>query len=364
MERFGLVGLPNAGQVVPVQRPHGRRRAVAAHPFSTTETNVGVAKVPDHAARRAWPRCARVEEGGPRHGRARRHRRARQKGSSQGEGLGNRFLGRHPRGRRHLLRAARLRGRRTCPGDATRSTTSRRWSSSWCWPTPPASSRSSTSAARRPAVRQVAGRRGRRARAAPSARLQGATPLYRAGLDAEDRGAAAAVLPADDQAGPRRGQPRRGRPRRRRRRRGSRSPASSDGVRRGARRCASSSRRRPAASTPPSGPSCSKASAWARARCPASSAPPTTCSGCARSSPRATRRAGPGRSGPAPRPRSAPASSTPTCSAASSAPRSSAGTSCSSIGSWNKAKELGKLRVEGKDYEVVDGDVLEIRFNV
>ena len=23
------------------------------------------------------------------------------------------------------------------------------------------------------------------------------------------------------------------------------------------------------------------------------------------------------------------------------------------IGSWNKAKELGKLRVEGKDYEVV-----------
>jgi ribosome-binding ATPase len=34
------------------------------------------------------------------------------------------------------------------------------------------------------------------------------------------------------------------------------------------------------------------------------------------------------------------------------------------IGSWTKAKELGKLRVEGKDYEVQDGDVLEIRFNV
>jgi GTP-binding protein YchF len=34
------------------------------------------------------------------------------------------------------------------------------------------------------------------------------------------------------------------------------------------------------------------------------------------------------------------------------------------IGSWPKAKEQGKLRVEGKDYEVVDGDVLEIRFNV
>jgi len=34
------------------------------------------------------------------------------------------------------------------------------------------------------------------------------------------------------------------------------------------------------------------------------------------------------------------------------------------IGSWSKAREVGKLRVEGKDYEVADGDVLEIRFNV
>ena len=35
-----------------------------------------------------------------------------------------------------------------------------------------------------------------------------------------------------------------------------------------------------------------------------------------------------------------------------------------SIGSWNKAKEVGKLRVEGKEYEFVDGDVTEFRFNV
>jgi ribosome-binding ATPase YchF (GTP1/OBG family) len=34
------------------------------------------------------------------------------------------------------------------------------------------------------------------------------------------------------------------------------------------------------------------------------------------------------------------------------------------LGSWHAAKEAGRLRVEGKDYEVVDGDVLEIRFNV
>jgi GTP-binding protein YchF len=34
------------------------------------------------------------------------------------------------------------------------------------------------------------------------------------------------------------------------------------------------------------------------------------------------------------------------------------------IGSWSKARDVGKLRVEGKDYEVIDGDVLEFRFNV
>ena len=34
------------------------------------------------------------------------------------------------------------------------------------------------------------------------------------------------------------------------------------------------------------------------------------------------------------------------------------------LGSWQKAKDAGRLRVEGKEYEVADGDVLEIRFNV
>jgi GTP-binding protein YchF len=34
------------------------------------------------------------------------------------------------------------------------------------------------------------------------------------------------------------------------------------------------------------------------------------------------------------------------------------------IGSWQKARDVGKLRIEGKEYEVIDGDVLEIRFNV
>jgi ribosome-binding ATPase len=33
-------------------------------------------------------------------------------------------------------------------------------------------------------------------------------------------------------------------------------------------------------------------------------------------------------------------------------------------GSWAKAKAAGRIRLEGKDYHVLDGDVLEIRFNV
>jgi ribosome-binding ATPase YchF (GTP1/OBG family) len=34
------------------------------------------------------------------------------------------------------------------------------------------------------------------------------------------------------------------------------------------------------------------------------------------------------------------------------------------VGSWNGAKAVGKVRLEGKEYHVADGDVLEIRFNV
>ncbi len=34
------------------------------------------------------------------------------------------------------------------------------------------------------------------------------------------------------------------------------------------------------------------------------------------------------------------------------------------LGSWSKARDVGKLRVEGKDYVVADGDVMEFRFNV
>jgi len=33
-------------------------------------------------------------------------------------------------------------------------------------------------------------------------------------------------------------------------------------------------------------------------------------------------------------------------------------------GGWDAAKAAGRLRVEGKDYEVVEGDILHVRFAV
>ena len=37
---------------------------------------------------------------------------------------------------------------------------------------------------------------------------------------------------------------------------------------------------------------------------------------------------------------------------------------CWRPGSWIAAREQGRVRSEGKDYPVADGDVMEFRFNV
>ena len=34
------------------------------------------------------------------------------------------------------------------------------------------------------------------------------------------------------------------------------------------------------------------------------------------------------------------------------------------IGDWQQAKNLGKIKLEGKDYVVKDGDIVEFKFNV
>ena len=48
MDRLGLVGLPNSGKSALFNALTGGHATVASHPFSTTETEVGVAYVPDH----------------------------------------------------------------------------------------------------------------------------------------------------------------------------------------------------------------------------------------------------------------------------------------------------------------------------
>src|SRR6195256_2019060 len=90
MERLGIVGLPNAGKSSLFNALTGGNAAVASHPFSTTETNIGVAKVPDHRldalaelskSRKVVPATVEfVDIAGL------------VAGSSTGEGLGNRFL--------------------------------------------------------------------------------------------------------------------------------------------------------------------------------------------------------------------------------------------------------------------------------
>ena len=90
MERLGIVGLPNAGKSALFNALTGGSAAVASHPFSTTETNVGVAQVPDHrllalaemskSRKTVHTTVEFVDIAGL------------VAGASSGEGLGNRFL--------------------------------------------------------------------------------------------------------------------------------------------------------------------------------------------------------------------------------------------------------------------------------
>ncbi len=91
MERFGIVGLPNAGKSSLFNALTGGNAQVAAHPFSTTETNVGVAKVPDERldALAAMSESKKVVNATAEFVDI----AGIQKGSNAGEGLGNKFLG-------------------------------------------------------------------------------------------------------------------------------------------------------------------------------------------------------------------------------------------------------------------------------
>ena len=91
MERIGLVGLPNSGKSSLFNALTGGSALVAAHAFSTTETSVGVAQVPDArlVALAAMSSSRKVVHASVEFVDI----AGLVAGSSTGEGLGNRFLG-------------------------------------------------------------------------------------------------------------------------------------------------------------------------------------------------------------------------------------------------------------------------------
>jgi ribosome-binding ATPase len=91
MERLGLVGLPNSGKSSLFNALTGANAVVASHPFSTTETTVGIAQVPDERLEKLaeMSESRKVVPAGVEFVDI----AALAKGASTGEGLGNRFLG-------------------------------------------------------------------------------------------------------------------------------------------------------------------------------------------------------------------------------------------------------------------------------
>ena len=144
----GHRGPSQLGEVEPFNALTGGSALVAGHPFSTTETTVGVARVPDHrvdalgemsASRKVVHATVEfVDIAGL------------VAGASTGEGLGNRFLAGIREADALCLVLRAFVDRRTCPATPIRSPTSACWSWSWCWPTLAPWRARSTSGARPP----------------------------------------------------------------------------------------------------------------------------------------------------------------------------------------------------------------------
>jgi GTP-binding protein YchF len=90
VDRLGLVGLPNSGKSALFNALTGGDALVAPHPFSTTETEIGIASVPDHRldalakmseSKKVVPAAFEVVDIA-----------GIQKSAEKGDGLGSRFL--------------------------------------------------------------------------------------------------------------------------------------------------------------------------------------------------------------------------------------------------------------------------------
>ena len=350
MERFGFVGLPNAGKSSLYNALAGRRRprrAVRLRHHRPQRRHGPGARPPP----RRPGRDEQEQERRAGHRAVRRHRRPGG-GGQQGRGAGQQVP--QPTSARSTPSCSCCGPSRTttCRARPTRSSTSASSSSSSPTPTSRRSRTRSRSAARPPratsrsldevaALDEAQGASSRRARRSTASDLEGRRA----------RALLQRLLPAHQPAGD--GARQRGRGPARRHRRGRRArcgPSSTARPRSSA--CACSSRPRPPCSTPTSGPRCSRASGSARARCPSSCTPPTSCSGCAPSSPpaRRSRRAWTFRAG----------YKAPQCAGVIHGDFERGFIRAEVIhwdellelGSWNKAKDVGKLRVEGKDYVV------------
>ncbi len=343
MERFGFVGLPNAGKSSLFNALAGGGALAAPYAFATKDPNVGVAKVPDPRldalaamshSRNVVPAAVQfVDIGGL------------VEGASKGEGLGNRFLG----GIREvdaIVLVLRAFDDPDVPG-----------------PDDPLEHLRIVELELALAdLETVEGRRGQRRRRRPSAdrslaeevaaleaayaALAEGPPIYRAGLDATARAALSSQFlltnkPVLAVVNVGEGEL-------------DRIPeleatvAAELAGRRRARHVRAARGRGRSSSTTTSGPRCSTPSGSAKARCPASSAPPTTCSACAPSSRPARRRAGRGRSAPVPRPPSAPASSTATFERGFIRAEVIHWDELLDIGSWAKAREHGQAPHRGQ----------------
>ncbi len=108
--KCGIVGLPNVGKSTLFNALTKATIAAENYPFCTIDPNVGVVPVPDATARRARGH-RQAAEGHPHHHAVRGHRRSGGR-RLQGRGAGQQVPRQHPRDRRHRPRGALLRERR------------------------------------------------------------------------------------------------------------------------------------------------------------------------------------------------------------------------------------------------------------
>ena len=222
MERFGFVGLPNAGKSSLYNALAGGGALAAPYAFATTDPNVGMARVPDprldalaemSQSKNVVPATVQfVDIGGL------------VAGASKGEGLGNKFLS-HIREVDAIVFVLRAFADDDVPGPVRPARAPRRRRARAHLRRPRDGREPDREAPQGGQGRQVARRRGGRARPGQGRSSRPGTPIYRSDLKDDERRLLKALLPAHQPAGDGPRQRRRGPARRHRGRRSRRCAA-------------------------------------------------------------------------------------------------------------------------------------------